>query len=86
MDCVSFSPVFKGCPLEASSQMVELLTINFLYELRVSHIFREGNQVADFLAKYGVVNSSPMWWSSAPSFCSHFIYSDYYKKGSYRFC
>jgi hypothetical protein len=34
----------------------------------VSHIFREGNQVADSLANIGCTLSSPTRWQQAPHF------------------
>jgi len=44
---------------------------NCLYKTRlmnfiVSHIYREGNTCADFLANIGLTISDTMWWDSAP--------------------
>ena len=35
--------------------------------VRVSHVYREGNAVADALAKYGASNGD-FWWDSLPLF------------------
>ena len=48
---------------------------------RVTHIYREGNSVANLLAKHGSMISSFCWWDSAPSFCN-----DFCRQPSYRFC
>ncbi|KAM1304224.1 hypothetical protein ACFX2F_021920 [Malus domestica] len=36
--------------------------------LRFSHIFREGNCLADAFANFGAMNSSFTWWDSVPDF------------------
>ncbi|PRQ42584.1 putative ribonuclease H-like domain-containing protein [Rosa chinensis] len=33
-----------------------------------SHIFREGNHVADALANYGTSSTDFVWWDTTPSF------------------
>ncbi|WCJ36046.1 hypothetical protein M5689_017268 [Euphorbia peplus] len=42
----------------------------------VSHIFREGNRVADALARFGQSHNDSHWWPSAPDFCSSLISDD----------
>ncbi|KAK2642070.1 hypothetical protein Ddye_023833 [Dipteronia dyeriana] len=42
-------------------------------EFQVSHIFREGNQVADDLSKHALGLSSDSWWYSTPSLCSSLV-------------
>lgn len=39
-----------------------------MFHFRVSHIFREGNSVADGLANYGANNEGSVWWRRLPSF------------------
>ena len=53
--------------------------------LVVSHIYREGNQVADALANHGARHSGLQWWPSYPDFCSSFVYDDFASKECYRF-
>ncbi|KAM1078104.1 hypothetical protein ACFX19_025815 [Malus domestica] len=38
--------------------------------LRFSHIFREGNCLADAFANFGAMNSSFTWWDSVPDFAN----------------
>ena len=42
----------------------ELLNLLQLFEMQISHVFREGNQVADFLAKLGATGLSQYFYSS----------------------
>lgn len=53
---------------------------NCLYQIsqmqfRSSHIFREGNRVADALANHGIHSTCLIWWDLPPdfvlSFCNH---------------
>ncbi|KAL8497939.1 hypothetical protein ACS0TY_021333 [Phlomoides rotata] len=46
-------------------------------QLRVSHIFREGNSVAVFLAGYRAFESL-IWWDSAPDLVRHLVSKDKY--------
>ncbi|KAK3212773.1 hypothetical protein Dsin_017479 [Dipteronia sinensis] len=54
-------------------------------KFQVSHIFREGNQVADALSKHALSLSSNSWWSSTPSFCSSLVGNDCMGRESFRF-
>ncbi|KAK3221397.1 hypothetical protein Dsin_008422 [Dipteronia sinensis] len=54
-------------------------------EFQVSHIFREGNQVADALSKHALDLSADSWWSSTPSFCSSLVGNDCMGRESFRF-
>ncbi|WCJ18474.1 Retrovirus-related Pol polyprotein from type-1 retrotransposable element R2 [Euphorbia peplus] len=42
----------------------------------VSHIYREGNRVADALASFGQSHQGFNWWNSAPTFCDRYISDD----------
>ncbi|XP_050222727.1 uncharacterized protein LOC126672819 [Mercurialis annua] len=52
--------------------------LNYISNIRfvVSHIYREGNIVADTLARHGVSIQGMMWWYQAPDFCSISMYDD----------
>ena len=54
-------------------------------ELQVSHIFREGNQMADALSKHALGVPSDLWWSSTPSFYSRLVVNDCMGRESFRF-
>ena len=54
-------------------------------EFQVSHIFTEGNQVADALSKHALGVPSDLWWSSTSSFCSRLVGYDYMGRESFRF-
>ncbi|KAK3221988.1 hypothetical protein Dsin_009013 [Dipteronia sinensis] len=54
-------------------------------EFQVSHIFREGNQVADALSKHTLGLSFDSWWSSTPSLCSSLVGNDCMGRESFRF-
>lgn len=49
----------------------------------VSHIFREGNKVADMLSKSSFTS---MWWSSAPQFVQNLVSQDMSGREQFRFC
>ncbi|KAK3229362.1 hypothetical protein Dsin_001243 [Dipteronia sinensis] len=53
-------------------------------EFQVSHIFREGNQVANALSKHALGLSSDSWLSSTPSFCSSLVGNDCLGRESFR--
>ena len=53
--------------------------------IHVSHIFREGNQAADKLAKMGLDHSSLKWWNSYPAEISNFLAHDYSSQPNDRF-
>ncbi|WCJ34681.1 hypothetical protein M5689_015975 [Euphorbia peplus] len=59
-----------------------LSSMNFV----VSHIFREGNGVADALSKYGQTCSIFAWWHSCPTFCGTLVSDDLSGKDHFRFC
>ena len=54
-------------------------------DFQVSHIFREGNQVADTLSKHALELQTDSWWFSAPPFCSFLVGNDYMGRESFRF-
>lgn len=54
-------------------------------QFHISHIFREGNQVADQLANMVVPLNSLQWWPSYPAQCHHLVFNDAMGCISYRF-
>ena len=50
-----------------------------------THIFREGNQVADFLSKMGMKFANLQWWDSFPQQVSNLLGNDYAAQPNYRF-
>ena len=55
-------------PWRLSTQWKNCLYLSGLMTFRISHIFREGNSVADGLAKYGADNEGSVWWRTVPRF------------------
>lgn len=51
----------------------------------ISHVFREGNSVADALANYGAVNPGSHWWDTLPQFLVSSFGHDLSSRLSYRF-
>ena len=51
----------------------------------VSHVYREGNRVADKLANFGAGTQGFHWWHLFPQFCSQFVYEDFSSRECYRF-
>ena len=60
----------KTVPWKIKHRWLRCLTYISRMNFKVSHIYREGNSVADSLAKHGVSSSisSFSWWDSAPFF------------------
>ncbi|KAK3225743.1 hypothetical protein Dsin_005605 [Dipteronia sinensis] len=56
-----------------------------MMEFQVSHIFREGNQVADALFKHALGLEVDSWWATSPSFCSFLVGNDCMGRESFRF-
>ena len=52
---------------------------------RVSHIFREGNGVADILASRATSFQTSTWWHSTPSFIQDAFAKDYMGRSAFRF-
>jgi hypothetical protein len=52
----------------------------------VTHIYREGNQVADLLANYGLTLPSIVFWDVAPIFVSDCIVKNKQGVPSFRIC
>ncbi|PRQ35239.1 putative ribonuclease H-like domain, reverse transcriptase zinc-binding domain-containing protein [Rosa chinensis] len=55
-------------------------------QFQSSHIFREGNRVADALANYGVTSSDLTWWDLAPPFIDRHCQSDSLGMPNFHFC
>lgn len=53
--------------------------------VRITHIFREGNSVADKLANYGALHDGIHWWDSIPQFLSPSFDHDFTRRVSYHF-
>lgn len=51
----------------------------------ISHVFREGNSVADALANFGAVNPGSHWWDTLPQFLFPSFGHDSSSKPSFRF-
>ncbi|KAM5549758.1 hypothetical protein ABKV19_000926 [Rosa sericea] len=58
----------KNCsvPWRLTVDWSNCCTILSSMQIRFSHIYREGNQVADCLANYGVDHEGHYWWDSCP--------------------
>jgi hypothetical protein len=54
--------------------------------LIVSHIYREGNQVADLLANYGLNLTSFVFWIDTPLFISDWVNRNKVGIPSFRLC
>ncbi|PRQ53570.1 putative ribonuclease H-like domain, reverse transcriptase zinc-binding domain-containing protein [Rosa chinensis] len=54
-------------------------------QVHISHIYREGNRVADKLANFGATNDNPTWWDSIPPFLLSSFGHDYSAQMDYRF-
>ncbi|KAK9907177.1 hypothetical protein M0R45_002183 [Rubus argutus] len=52
--------------------------------IRISHIFREGNTIADKLANYGAMNEGSIWWRMLPGFLRPSFGNDLESRTSYR--
>ena len=55
-------------------------------QFHVSHIYREGNQAANYLASRALSLEVSSWWSSAPDFVAGFVQKDSNGWSSFRFC
>ena len=73
-------------PWSLRSRWIRCLKIIESINFRVSHIFREGNKVADDLSKFAVNHEAPMWWFEVPDFCKRSYGDDLIGQGGYRFC
>ncbi|PON53282.1 Ribonuclease H-like domain containing protein, partial [Trema orientale] len=51
----------------------------------VSHIFREGNTVADILASRATSFQTSTWWHSTPSFIQDAFSTDFMGQSAFRF-
>ncbi|KAK3229688.1 hypothetical protein Dsin_001569 [Dipteronia sinensis] len=54
-------------------------------EFHVSHIFREGNQVADAFSKHALGLAVDSWWTNTPSFCYLLVGNDCMGRESFCF-
>jgi ribonuclease HI len=52
----------------------------------VTHIFREGNQVADSLANHGLAINSLVFWQDTPLFIADYVNRNKLGLPSFRFC
>ncbi|KAK9949954.1 hypothetical protein M0R45_005462 [Rubus argutus] len=69
---------------------LQIRWFNCLYQIsqmhfKVSHIFREGNKVADVLANYGTLSSDFVWWDEPPPFLLVYYNSDVVGHPQFRF-
>ena len=68
--------------LQWDSCLHDLSSMNFV----VSHIYHEGNGVADSLAKFGAQNNDFKWWQSMPDFCTNILFEDFSVVERFQFC
>ena len=61
------------------------ISLSQLLCFHVSHIFREGNSLADDLANYGASNEGSVWWRSLPCFLANGYGRDLASLTNYRF-
>ncbi|KAK9911619.1 hypothetical protein M0R45_035515 [Rubus argutus] len=54
--------------------------------VKISHVYREGNQVADCLANFGVDQVGTLWWDSCPPCALSAYCLDLVGLPNYRFC
>lgn len=54
-------------------------------QFKVSHIYREGNHVADALANHGTTITGFVWWDSPPLFITHSCQQDWLGMPKFRF-
>ncbi|KAL6144350.1 hypothetical protein ACLB2K_055044 [Fragaria x ananassa] len=57
-------------PWRLRADWINCCSILSSMQVRFSHIFREGNHVADCLANFGVDHEGQYWWDSCPSCAS----------------
>jgi ribonuclease HI len=63
-----------------------VLFMTRLMNFMVSHIYREGNQVADSLANHGLSLSSIVFWNTIPMFVRDCFYKNKHGTPSFRIC
>ena len=77
---------FRKVPWSLKSRWIRCLQTIDSINFRVSHIFREGNRVADDLSKFAVNHEAPSWWFDILDFCKRSYGEDLIGHGGYRFC
>ncbi|XP_019431828.1 PREDICTED: uncharacterized protein LOC109338930 [Lupinus angustifolius] len=63
--------IFRGSmavPWKLSNLMLKCRNTMLAMQIKISHIYREGNICADKLANYGVTSRCDSWWTSLPTF------------------
>lgn len=55
-------------------------------QFMVSHVYREGNQIADALANIGCMLDDFTWWFQYPTSVSRFVFRDLNGLSNFRFC
>ena len=75
----------KKVPWELKKNWMQCLHFLTLMDVRVSHIFREGNATADLLSKHSTSATNFLWWDSAPSLCGPAVWDDYSQHVAYPF-
>ncbi|KAL6142820.1 hypothetical protein ACLB2K_061096 [Fragaria x ananassa] len=60
----------SSVPWRLRADWINCCSILSSMQVRFSHILREGNQVADCLANFGVDHEGQYWWDSCPSCAS----------------
>lgn len=74
-----------SCSLAFENSLVELRTERKCINcVRISHIFREGNGLADALANFDTKNMGIHWWDSVPVFLASKYAKDLASMPNYR--
>ncbi|XP_019427135.1 PREDICTED: uncharacterized protein LOC109335456 [Lupinus angustifolius] len=87
-DSTSVVEIFMGSkpvPWKLSNLMNKCMNTMLDMQVKVSHIFREGNACADKLANFAVNSRSDSWWNYPPSFIYHEFNRNLLLLPNYRF-
>ena len=72
-------------PWKIRNRWLNALKLSNTFNLKVSHIYREGNMVADKLATYSHIAGGQYWWFTHPDFIADLVARDYCQLPFYRF-
>jgi len=69
---------FEGVPWRMLARWYNCMQFGDSFRCSCSHFLREGNMVADALAKngQGLSMHSSQWWTTPPTFILHLLYRD----------
>ncbi|XP_062028853.1 uncharacterized protein LOC133744833 [Rosa rugosa] len=72
-------------PWRLRTQWKNCLHMSRQLNIHFSHIYREGNSVADKLATFGALHGDSVWWDVMPQFLHLALGGDFSGRPSYRF-